>query len=150
MTNEEKRQADKMRRMARKRGYERPAKAIAEKKKKTNVVSSPVKRVDQWMDPETWDHLEEERAAVERAEAKIAPVEPQIPTVGRIVHYCSYGTPGGEFPKECRAAIVTAVEDEQMVDLAVLNPTGMFFNTEVPWASSQAPRGGTWHWPERV
>lgn len=140
MTNEEKRQADKMRRMARKRGYERPVKAIATPKKRHNQVSSPIPG---WMTLDAHEHLDEERKAVAKAEES-------LPTVGRIVHYCSYGTPGGEFPKECRAAIITGVEDEQMVDLAVLNPTGMFFNVSVPWASSQAPRGGTWHWPERA
>jgi hypothetical protein len=31
------------------------------------------------------------------------------PSVGRIVHYVSYGTPGGEYGQECRAAIVTEV-----------------------------------------
>jgi len=29
------------------------------------------------------------------------------PTVGRIVHYVSYGTPAGEYGKECRAAVIT-------------------------------------------
>ena len=28
----------------------------------------------------------------------------QKPAVGRIVHYTSYGTPGGEYPSVCRAA----------------------------------------------
>ena len=72
------------------------------------------------------------------------------PTVGRIVHYVSYGTPGGEFGQECRAAIVTDAPGEQAegdgcVSLAVLNPTGMFFNTHV--CEGQPTDGGTWHWP---
>ncbi|MDT3395427.1 hypothetical protein RKE29_01970 [Streptomyces sp. B1866] len=51
----------------------------------------------------------------------------QTPSVGRIVHYVSHGTPVREdgsqaHPPACRAAIVT----------------------EVTFA------GGTWHWPERV
>jgi len=49
------------------------------------------------------------------------------PSVGRIVHYVSYGT----------------------VDLAVLNPTGMFFNQGV-MADHTENQGGTWHWPEQV
>lgn len=76
------------------------------------------------------------------------------PTVGRIVHYRSYGTPGGEYAPECRAAVVTKVYwnsvdsgIEEMVSLAVLNPEGMFFNQDVPF--SERPVGGTWHWPER-
>lgn len=93
------------------------------------------------------------------------------PSVGRIVHYVSYGTPGGEYASQCRAAIVTAaesippspgearlIEDGHDVSLCVLNPEGQFFNQHVPydqWDSSEArpeaqPKGGTWHWPERV
>lgn len=73
-----------------------------------------------------------------------------IPSVGRIVHYVSYGTPGGEYGKECRAAVVTAVRNEHgIVDLAVLNPDGMFFNEDV-LQSEEQKQGGTWHWPERV
>jgi hypothetical protein len=59
------------------------------------------------------------------------------PSVGRIVHYVSYGTPGGEYGKECRAAIVNevpeGVENPLTVGLCVLNPTGMFFNRTVPY-----------------
>lgn len=85
----------------------------------------------------------------------------QKPSVGRIVHYVSYGTPGGEYPSVCRAAIVTAVDDYQTpavndegdhighVSLCVLNPEGMFFNKSVR-QSEDDHRGGTWHWPERV
>lgn len=77
------------------------------------------------------------------------------PSVGRIVHYVSYGTSGGEFTSECRAAIVAAVTPEnpeddgpgERCDLVVFNPQGLFFN-RVPY--SEAPVGGTWHWPERV
>jgi hypothetical protein len=77
------------------------------------------------------------------------------PSVGRVVHYTSYGTPGGEYPSVCRAAVVTATgdpngadEDLNKVSLCVLNPEGMFFNRDV--AYSDTPTGGTWHWPERV
>jgi hypothetical protein len=68
----------------------------------------------------------------------------QTPSVGRIVHYVSYGTPGAEYTSECRAAIVTGVgdligthpsvehsSDEQALSLCVLNPEGMFFNRGV-------------------
>jgi hypothetical protein len=59
------------------------------------------------------------------------------PSIGRIVHYVSYGTPGGEYGKECRAAIITevdlVVENAQTVGLCVLNPTGQFFNRTVPY-----------------
>lgn len=74
------------------------------------------------------------------------------PSVGRVVHYRSYGTPGGEYKPECRAAIITYVYEtqEDVVALAVLNPTGMFFDGHVPFDDSIGFSGGTWHWPERV
>ncbi len=67
------------------------------------------------------------------------------PSVGRVVHYVSYGTPGGEFTSQCRAAIVTEVgqveineknpagdgESRETVGLCVLNPTGLFLNQGV-------------------
>lgn len=79
------------------------------------------------------------------------------PAIGRIVHYTSYGTPGGEYKSECRAAIITATDpspqdnpDHEFVSLCVLNPTGQFFNTMVLADHGDEPVGGTWHWPERV
>lgn len=88
----------------------------------------------------------------------------QTPSVGRIVHYVAFGTPGGEFQAGAhRAAIITEVydldrepwsRDSKDVDLSiaglcVLNPNGMYFNTYTPYdPSGQKP--GTWHWPERV
>lgn len=103
----------------------------------------------------------------------------QTPTVGRIVHYVSYGTPGGEYPSACRAAIVTGTcPADDDVSLAVLNPSGLFFDQEVPYhdgaetpGAADCPnvqqhgnpfrycacgwieaslKGGTWHWPERA
>lgn len=73
------------------------------------------------------------------------------PSVGRIVHYQSYGTPGGEYLPEPRAAIITevsAARREGIVALAVLNPNGMFFNPGVPFAEEPTP--GHWNWPPRV
>lgn len=70
------------------------------------------------------------------------------PSIGRVVHYVSYGTPGGEYASECRAAIITETDTSDTVGLCVLNPTGMFFNRTV--TRSDEFRGGTWHWPERV
>lgn len=104
------------------------------------------------------------------------------PSIGRVVHYVSYGTPGGEYGKECRAAIITEVPTDppagvrNPVGLAVLNPTGMFFNRGLQynegsetvgdpgclnadthgspfrycacgWAESSLT-GGTWHYRE--
>ncbi|MGG6309796.1 hypothetical protein [Paenibacillus macerans] len=67
------------------------------------------------------------------------------PTVGRIVHYQSYGTPNGEYKSEPRAAIITEVVDDETVHLCVLNPTGMFFNQNV----KQGNNSGQWNWPPR-
>jgi hypothetical protein len=73
------------------------------------------------------------------------------PIVGDVVHYVSYGTPGGEYTSQCRAAVVTEVHREDVVSLAVLNPTGMYFIQRLELGDPM-PRalGGTWHWPERV
>ena len=101
------------------------------------------------------------------------------PSVGRIVHYVSRGSADGAYESECRAAIITAVRgDSDVVDLAVLNPTGLFFDCGTSYHDGKghpgspdcpdnaihggpfrycpcgwtedAKRGGTWHWPERV
>lgn len=100
------------------------------------------------------------------------------PSVGRIVHYVSHGTPpradGSQaYASQCRAAVITEVDDMEpvpahgvpSVGLCVLNPTGQFFNQGVPFGDARGvlyegdagsgPQparraGGTWHWPERV
>jgi hypothetical protein len=76
----------------------------------------------------------------------------QVPSIGRIVHYVSYGTPGGEHHSECRAAIVTELahddESSDVVGLAVLTPSGSFFNRAAQ--DENGHEGGTWHWPERT
>lgn len=64
------------------------------------------------------------------------------PTVGRMVYYKSYGTPGGEYPSVDRAAVITAVHDDTMVSLCVLNPEGLYFNHRV----TQGQAGGQWDW----
>lgn len=79
----------------------------------------------------------------------------QKPSVGRMVHYVSFGTPKGEYTSMCRAAIITEVGQwvpvdittpdsfsrsegrpirmveqwwfDDAISLAVINPTGMFF-----------------------
>lgn len=77
----------------------------------------------------------------------------QNPSIGRVVHYVSYGTPNGEYKPEHRAAVITAVDSDvfqnMRVDLCVLNPTGFFFNQDVRFDASGTV-GGTWHWPEIV
>lgn len=71
--------------------------------------------------------------------------EPRTPYIGAPVHYVSYGTPGGEFARSCRAAWITEVTQVEVneqnpagdgiyrpaVGLFVANPTGCFFNRGV-------------------
>jgi hypothetical protein len=81
----------------------------------------------------------------------------QKPSVGRIVHYQSFGSVGGKYPSLPRAAVITEVcpwaaqQSEgypENVGLAVLNPEGFFFNRNVPY--SETPEPGCWSWPPRV
>lgn len=83
------------------------------------------------------------------------------PSVGRIVHYVSHGSPvlpdgSQRYPSVCRAAIVTAVpavlDEVAIVSLAVLSPTGTHHDQHVPQAepTDGILMGGTWHWPERI
>lgn len=78
----------------------------------------------------------------------------QTPSIGRVVHYQSYGTPGGEYLPQPRAAIITTVHvdpingSHDVVGLCVLNPTGMFFNDDVSFADVPTP--GCWSWPPRT
>ena len=74
----------------------------------------------------------------------------QKPSVGRIVHYQSYGSPGGEYKSEPRAAIITGVVNDTTVHLFVMNPEGIFLNKNCYFDGNETPKGGTWHWPPRV
>jgi len=75
------------------------------------------------------------------------------PAVADVVHYVSYGTPGGEYESKCRAAMITEFggessgEDGELVGLAVMNPEGMYFSRGVIHSEIEHI-GGTWHWPE--
>lgn len=76
------------------------------------------------------------------------------PSVGRIVHYQSHGSADGTYKSECRAAIIAGAptagrgRPSKKVDLAVINPEGMFFKSCLQDEDTKA--GGTWHWPERI
>jgi hypothetical protein len=82
----------------------------------------------------------------------------QSPSIGRVVHYVAYGTPGGEYAAGAhRAAVMTDVsfsgtgdgESTVNVSLCILNPTGMFFAQHVPY-DEHGMKPGSWHWPERT
>lgn len=110
--------------------------------------------------------MTDDRAEQIKATVREAAKEPaQLPSVGRMVHYVAYGTPGGEFPAGvCRAAIITEVNvlhpgssgvnqlnpqgKMTSVGVLVMNPTGLFFNRGIPYNEGKAP--GSWHWPERT
>jgi hypothetical protein len=79
-----------------------------------------------------------------------------------MVHYVSYGTPGGEYASQCRAAVVTEVPEllsegpnvgppgyVKAVSACVLNPQGAFFDHDLPY-DGVTKYPGTWHWPERT
>ena len=97
----------------------------------------------------------------------------QVPSVGRIVHYVSHGTPVREdgtqaYTSQCRAADITEVDpNASRVGLMVKNPTGLFFHSIADGGSDHDPgvrrtdlvgwscdglhhQRGTWHWPERA
>jgi len=71
------------------------------------------------------------------------------PYIGMTVHYTSFGTPNGEYPSQCRAAVVTEVMGKVPADanvhvsLCVLNPSGQFYDRDLRY--SQEHVGGTWH-----
>jgi hypothetical protein len=86
------------------------------------------------------------------------PAADNAPTLGAQVHYRSYGTPGGEYAPECRAAMITAVDvghdvspdavqtlGADPVALTVFNPDGTFLKNPIYHDENQS--GGTWHHP---
>lgn len=88
------------------------------------------------------------------------------PTLGRVVIYTARGSADGRFKPEDRAAIITRVdenpfrdmdpepmseqyeEDRHLVDIVVLNPQGIFFDSNVTFSPEAKP--GCWSWPVRV
>lgn len=72
------------------------------------------------------------------------------PTIGRIVHYQSLGTPGGEFLSAPMAALVVGVgyADDDCVDLCVFYPNGWSNKTGIRRTDDPTP--GCWNWPPRV
>ena len=71
----------------------------------------------------------------------------QKPSIGRIVHYQRYGSPGGEHKAEPSPAIITQIHDDGDCQLFVMNPNGVYFN-KTPYSTEQKP--GHWSWPPRI
>ena len=68
----------------------------------------------------------------------------QKPTIGRIVIYTKYGSPGGEHLPEQSPAVITKVDDDgTTAHLFVMNPNGCYFN-KTPF--SETPKPGHWSW----
>lgn len=76
----------------------------------------------------------------------------QQPSIGDAVHYQSHGSADGKYKPEPRAAIITAVRNPEgptsYVDVAVLNPTGLFFAQDI--ALEDEPTPGAVNWPPRA
>jgi len=84
--------------------------------------------------------------------------------VGDVVHYVSFGTPKGEYTSQCRAAIVSETGDilvdidrypgreinynDEIVNLVVLNPSGLFFDQGCLHDEDRSP--GTFHLMHRT
>lgn len=88
-----------------------------------------------------------------------------FPRLNDQAHYVAFGTPGGEYPSTCRAAVIVGVPlapetlaeaqaalPDLKVALFVMNPTGTFHHTECRHDESVADGGarvpGTWHYPD--
>jgi hypothetical protein len=68
------------------------------------------------------------------------------PSVGRGVHYVSAGHSLGTYSSTCRAAIVTDVQSDTEISVAVFSGKGLYFYEAIELDEGKA--GGTWHWPE--
>ena len=68
-------------------------------------------------------------------------------SIGRIVHYMRFGSPGGEHKAEPSPAVITKVENEETQEchLFVMNPNGCYFN-KTPFSKELKP--GHWSWPQ--
>lgn len=73
----------------------------------------------------------------------------KTPSIGRMVHYMRYGSPGGEHKAEPSPAVITQILDAETgkCQLFVMNPNGVYHNaTEY----SEEPKPGCWSWPPFV
>lgn len=76
----------------------------------------------------------------------------RAPEIWGQVHYVSHGSPGGEYPSVCRAAVIAEVyprfnkDETRACALVVFNPSGILF-CDSHQDENDRP-GGTWHWPD--
>jgi hypothetical protein len=71
------------------------------------------------------------------------------PTIGRSVHFQSYGQPNDDREMVTRAALVVAIDpDNSSCSLCVFSTSGMYFRHHVRF--SEEPKLGCWNWPPRV
>jgi hypothetical protein len=80
-------------------------------------------------------------------------MEPQKPTIGRIVHYTNLGDRDGKYPPTVQAAIVTGVNDDGTVALHVFYKTGQFDLPSAKFSDAQPgseQARGCWGWPPRA
>ena len=69
----------------------------------------------------------------------------KFPKLGMTVKWRASGSADGKFPKMDRAAIITGVGKDGLVDLCVLNPTGIFFTQGAKFSADETS-GSTWGW----
>lgn len=69
------------------------------------------------------------------------------PSIGSIVHYQRFGTPGGEHLSKPSPAIIVEVFENNECQLFVMNPNGVYFNRTL---YSEDNKPGTWSWPKRT
>lgn len=86
-------------------------------------------------------HPAETKPAKTRKPRQPRAIESSKPSVGRIVRYRT--DPDGVE----RAALITEVHDEDLVNLVVFNSLGAFPVLDAEFSEEQAP--GSWGWPPR-
>lgn len=69
------------------------------------------------------------------------------PCLNEAVHYVSHGSPDGTYQSECKAADITRVTSQTVVNLMVKNDTGLFFNQGLPYFAYEKGnlKAATWH-----
>lgn len=100
-----------------------------------------------WAYAEDGFGMSTQRPQEEKPMAEQKPTPEQKPTIGRVVHYQRYGSPGGEHKTEPSPAVITQIHEDGDCQLFVMNPNGVYFN-KTPF--SQNPKPGHWSWPPKA